>query len=157
MATIGLSPEQRRLVEQAGDEPVRIDDPDTHATYILVREDVYRRLEGRVGTPGADRALRGPGDDHAVEVSEGLRRSREAFLRALPRLLARPRLQGRWVAFHGDEQVGLARRAEPLIRECVRRGLAHDQYYVGCIRPHAAEPEEVDPSLFEYEDVPPSL
>jgi hypothetical protein len=44
MSTIGLSPEQRRLVEQAGDEPVRIDDPDTREAYILVKEGGYRRL-----------------------------------------------------------------------------------------------------------------
>jgi hypothetical protein len=155
MSRIGLSPEQRRLVEHAGNEPVRIDDPDTRETYILLREEVYRRLGGRVGSPEADRAPSGPADDRPVEIPEGLRRSREAFLRALPGLLARPRLQGRWVAFRGDEQVGLARGPEALIRECVGRGLAHDQYYVGCIRPHAAEPEEVDPSLFEYEDFPP--
>ena len=152
MSTIGLSPEQRRLVEQAGDEPVRIDDPDTRETYILVKEGVYRRLREVIGPPEAERAFRGPADNHPVEVPEGLRRSKEAFRRTLPGLLARPRLRGKWVAFYGDEQVGLAPKPETLIGECLRRGLAHDQYYVGCIRPHAVEPEEVDPSLFEYED-----
>ena len=80
---------------------------------------------------------------------------KEAFRRALPGFLTRPRLRSKWAAFHGDEQVGLAPKPEALIGECVRRGLAHDQYYVGCIRPQAVEPEEVDPSFFEYEDFSP--
>jgi hypothetical protein len=29
---IGLTPEQRRLVEQAGDQPVRIEDTEMHQT-----------------------------------------------------------------------------------------------------------------------------
>src|SRR4051794_16405462 len=119
MSMSGLSPEQRRLVEQAGDEPVRIDDPDTHETYVLVREAVYRWLSGLAGGDDADRSLRTSAADLPIEVPEGLRRSKEAFRRALPSLLARPSLRSRWVAFHGDEQVGLARRPESLIRECV--------------------------------------
>ena len=30
MSMTGLTPEQRRLVEQAGDQPVRIEDPEMH-------------------------------------------------------------------------------------------------------------------------------
>jgi hypothetical protein len=153
MSMTGLSPEQRRLVEQAGDEPVRIDDPDTRETYFLVREDIFRRLRGMAGPAEADRPRRESDEDRPIEVPEGLRRSKAAFRRLLPSLLAKPRLRGRWVAFHGDEQVAVARRPEMLIRECVQRGLTQDQYYVGCIRPHADEPEEIDPSLFEYEEL----
>jgi hypothetical protein len=152
MATPGLTPEQRRIVEQAGDEAVRIDDAETHEAYVLVREEVYRRLGGTVGTQqsaGESRA------DHPVAMHEGVRHSKEAFRRALPALLAQKSLRGQWAVYRGAEQVGIARTPEVLIRECVRRGLAHDQYYLGCIRPHGGEPEEVDPSLFEYQEFQP--
>jgi hypothetical protein len=35
----------KRAVEQAGDEPVRVEDPETHTTYVVIREDHYRRLK----------------------------------------------------------------------------------------------------------------
>jgi hypothetical protein len=40
-----LTPELKRAVEQAGDEPVRVEDPETHTTYVVIREDLYRRLK----------------------------------------------------------------------------------------------------------------
>jgi hypothetical protein len=42
MAT--LTPEQRQLIETAGDEPGRIEDPETHKIYVVIPEEVYRRL-----------------------------------------------------------------------------------------------------------------
>jgi hypothetical protein len=55
-----LTPELKRAVEQAGDSPVRLTDPETHRTYVLVSAEVYERL------------LRDEED----------RREQEAFLRA---------------------------------------------------------------------------
>jgi hypothetical protein len=43
MATI--TPEQRQEIEKAGDEPVRIEDPETHQVYIVLKEEVYKRLQ----------------------------------------------------------------------------------------------------------------
>jgi hypothetical protein len=31
-------------VEKAGNEPVRVEGPETHTAYLIVREDVYRRM-----------------------------------------------------------------------------------------------------------------
>jgi hypothetical protein len=42
MATI--TPEQRQLVEQAGDVPVRLADAETHQEYVILRADVYDRM-----------------------------------------------------------------------------------------------------------------
>jgi hypothetical protein len=42
MATI--TPEQKQLVEQAGDEPVRIADVETNREYVILRADVYDRM-----------------------------------------------------------------------------------------------------------------
>jgi hypothetical protein len=46
-----LTPELRQAVEQAGDSPVRLMDPETNRAYVLVSADVFDRLvlddEGR--------------------------------------------------------------------------------------------------------------
>jgi hypothetical protein len=55
-----LTPELRRAVEQAGDSPLRLTDPETHRTYVLVSAEVYERLL----------------------LDEEERREQEAFLRA---------------------------------------------------------------------------
>src|SRR4051794_73291 len=39
-----LTPELKRAVEQAGDSPVRLTDPETNRNYVLVSADVYDRL-----------------------------------------------------------------------------------------------------------------
>jgi len=39
-----LTPEPKRAVEQAGDSPVSLLDPETHRTYVLVNDKVYERL-----------------------------------------------------------------------------------------------------------------
>ena len=130
---IGLTPEQRRLVEQAGDEPVRLDDPEAHESFILVRQSVFERL----------RRTMEPMPTEAV-VSEDLRRSQEAFHRDLPAMLKDRRLRGKYVAYHGDDRIGVAEDDEPLIRECLRRALRADQYAIEVIEPKSPEPEEVD-------------
>jgi hypothetical protein len=39
-----LTPELKRAVEQAGDSPVRLTDPETRRDYVLVSAEVYERL-----------------------------------------------------------------------------------------------------------------
>jgi hypothetical protein len=41
-------------------------------------------------------------------------------------------------------KVGIADHDEPLIRECLRRGLREDEYIVDVIEPKPTEPEKVD-------------
>lgn len=55
MATI--TPEQRREIEQSGDEPVRVEDPETHAGYFLVKEEIFRRLRELLGEEEIDPSL----------------------------------------------------------------------------------------------------
>jgi hypothetical protein len=43
MATI--TPEQRREIEQAGEKPVELTDPSTNTAYVLVRADVFKRMQ----------------------------------------------------------------------------------------------------------------
>lgn len=134
MSRTGLSPEQRRLIEEAGDRPVRLEDPELHQAYVLIRADVYERV----------RAALEPGSILDLSVPEGIRRSKDAFFRDLPWLLEDRKLRGRFVAYQGDVRVKIARSEPEVIRECLRRGLRPDEYDVFVIRPQSPEPEEVD-------------
>jgi hypothetical protein len=147
---IELTPEQRKALQQHG-EPLRVVDPATHDTYVLVRSEDYGRLAG--GT----RPL--PADPPA-EIPLLFRRSQEAFWRDLPELLKSRRTRGKWVAYHGDERIGLAMGSQALIRECLRRGLRDNDYYLDVIEPMHEPPwhhlEVVHHGLAEvHEDSPP--
>ena len=39
-----MTPELKQAIEQAGEEPVRVEDPEKHVAYLLIREDTYRKL-----------------------------------------------------------------------------------------------------------------
>lgn len=39
-----LTPELRKAVEEAGGQPIEIIDPETQRRYVLLRADVYERL-----------------------------------------------------------------------------------------------------------------
>jgi hypothetical protein len=140
-----LTPELRQEIAKAGGNPVRLEDPETNTAYVLLRAEEYDRLK-----PGPR-----PEKVPAEQVPEGIRRSREAFLRELPGLLARKRLHRRWALYRGDVQIGIARRPEKLLRKGEKLGLRNDEFYLGVIEPHAQEPEEIERSLFEFEECEP--
>ncbi len=52
-----LTLELKQAVEKAGEEPVRVEDPETHAAYLIVREDVYRRMFALAAIDHSDRSL----------------------------------------------------------------------------------------------------
>jgi hypothetical protein len=54
-ATMTLTPELKQAVEEAGEEPVRVEDPETHTTYVVIKEDLYRKLSESV--PESDSTL----------------------------------------------------------------------------------------------------
>jgi hypothetical protein len=56
-ATITLTPELKQAVRQAGEEPVRVEDPETHTAYLVIREDVYRRIYALAAIDHPDRSL----------------------------------------------------------------------------------------------------
>jgi len=88
------------------------------------------------------------------ETPIGIARSREAFLRDLPELLANPKYD-RWsVLYCGDEQISIAESEVELIRECNRRGIREEDCYIGCICPPSDEEEEIEGaiSFVEYDD-----
>jgi len=50
-----LTPELKQAVEEAGDEPIRVEDPETHTAYVVIKEDLYRKLSESV--PESDSTL----------------------------------------------------------------------------------------------------
>ena len=85
-------------------------------------------------------------------MPEAYRRSRDAFLRDLPELLARIRLRGRWALYRGDQRVGIWRNVQWMQRKIVKLGLRLDEYYANVIAPYE-EPDEIETSLFEYDEI----
>jgi hypothetical protein len=75
----------------------------------------------------------------ASDIPPGIRRSTEAFRRDLPELLKVKKLFRRWVAYHGEERIGIARCAADLYTECRRRGLREEDFAVCCIVPEMEE------------------
>jgi hypothetical protein len=134
MTTITLTPEQLQLVEQAGDQPVRVEDPRNHRIYLLVEESAQESHTAPIEA----------GYSWDDDIPEGILRSQDAFFRDLPELLKDESLRGQWVIYHGDERIGIAPSDEPLIRECLKRGLKRDEYDVFVIRPKSREPEVVE-------------
>jgi hypothetical protein len=45
----------KRAIDRAGDEPVRVEDPETHTAYVVIKEDIYRKL--REAVPESDLTL----------------------------------------------------------------------------------------------------
>jgi hypothetical protein len=137
-----LTPEQRREIENAKGNPVRLEDPETHTAYVLVKAEEFDRLK-----PAArcENAL-------TEQVPDGIRQSKEAFLRDLPGLLARTRLHGRWVIYHDNARLGISRRGDKLLRKAHKLGLSNDQFYLGVVEPYLQEPEELERSFFEFEE-----
>jgi predicted HTH domain antitoxin len=91
-----------------------------------------------------------PGDQEltdeleTISVPPGIQRSKDAFLRDLPELLANPKLDRWWAGYHLDQRVGIARTKTELVLEIERRGIGPEDYYVGIIRDHVPEPEEIE-------------
>jgi len=69
-----------------------------------------------------------------------IQKSIDAFRRDLPELLKTH--EGKWVAYHGDEQVGFGRTQTGLYQECFRHGLTRDDFVVAFVEPGAFDPDE---------------
>jgi hypothetical protein len=143
---IDLDAEQRQVMAQG--QPVRIVDPLTHNTYVLVRDDEYARL-----VDATRRALGQPNP----EIKPKVLRSMQAFWRDLPGLLMHRRNHRKWAAYHGDERVAIARSEVDAYQECFRRGLKRGEFWVGRLEP---APDGIPPwgriecerSLYEFTD-----
>jgi hypothetical protein len=81
-------------------------------------------------------------------------RSRDAFLRDLPELLANPKYD-RWSAVYlGEERIALVKTAEEATRVCRERGISSDDCFIGCVFPHCDDNvEEVETGFYEFEEI----
>jgi hypothetical protein len=43
-----LTPELKRAIEKAGGQPIRVEDPETHRAYVVIEEDLYRKLKDAI-------------------------------------------------------------------------------------------------------------
>ena len=78
----------------------------------------------------------------AADPLPAIRKSIEAFRRDLPELLKS--YPGKWVAYHGDERVGIGKTETELYQRCFARGLTRDDFIVGFTEPGAFEDEEIE-------------
>jgi hypothetical protein len=138
---IELTEQQRRLAQEG--QPIDLVDPQTNEAYVLIAKARFDRVRRHL--PSEEVPL--------PEIPEGIRLSQEAFRRDLPELLKQKRLVGQWTAYHRNERIGIARNGETLLRECLKRGLDDDEFYLGWIYPcELIEEEEVEPRPQHYGD-----
>ncbi|HEV3417106.1 MAG TPA: hypothetical protein VG056_09845 [Pirellulales bacterium] len=52
-----LTPEQRQEIKVAGQQPVRVEDPETKTAYLIVREELFRRMREMVEVEKIDPKL----------------------------------------------------------------------------------------------------
>jgi hypothetical protein len=128
---IELTPEQRQTVEKG--EPVRLVDAVTRETLVLMKAEVYERLGG---------VLPRDAEEPPAGINPQMLRSMQAYWRDLPELLKVKRNRGRWVAYHGDERVGLGKTQTEMYQQCFRRGLQRGEFYVGKIE---TDPDGIPP------------
>jgi hypothetical protein len=56
-AHMTITPEQKQAVDQAGQKPVLIEDPETKTPYVILREDVYRKMWQTLAVDHSDKSL----------------------------------------------------------------------------------------------------
>lgn len=130
-----LTEEQRK--ELAGPLPIRAVDPETKQEYVLVPAEWYEQVRPMKADPDPS-----PRD---LQVPAGIRRSEEAFLRDLPQMMINKKHQGWWAAYQECRRIGIDRDPWKLLERIHDLGIQEDEYYLGVIRPHELEPEEVEP------------
>ncbi len=144
MTGLELTEQQRHAVlEQAG-EPVEVIDPDSRCTYVILAREQYERMRSLVES---EREATQAVVEGAPSIPPGILQSQKAFWHDLPHLLSQPKLRGRWVCYHRGERIGIGTHEE-LIRECGRREIPDDAFYLGRIRHRELppwEPEDVEP------------
>jgi hypothetical protein len=88
-----------------------------------------------------------------------VKKSQETFWRDLAGLLRQKKNHDQWVAYHGDERIGIARLPRALLLEIRRREIPRGAYYLAVIRPREVppwEPEEVAPIHSHHFEDPPA-
>jgi hypothetical protein len=147
VATIELTEEQRQILQARAKHPVDVVDPNTKQRYVLLAQEQYERVRLLL-----EKTAGGASPEVASDIPPGILCSQQAYWRDLPELLAQKK-RGNWVLYHRNERIGVAKKVEDLIRECIRRDLADDECYLGEIAPRSHAPwgvEEIASPKFGY-------
>ena len=145
---IELTPEQRQALDEQHGEPVRVVDPSTQDAYMIVRAEAFERMAGIFSTPEAE---------VSALIQPAMLLAQRAFWRDLPELLKNKRHQRQWVAYHGDERVGMSKTRTELCQHCLGQGLQRGEFYIGRVKERPTPPWEPTPleeSLYEFTDDP---
>jgi len=73
----------------------------------------------------------------AEEIQDRKQQALRAFQRDLPQLWAQ--CPGKWIAYRGEHQLGVASQKHALYQECFGRGLRQDEFVIFCIEPQETE------------------
>lgn len=85
-----------------------------------------------------------PEQDLIHSIPPLIARGNLTFFRKLPELLGKHR--GEWVAYSGEELIGVGRDDLKLVRRCHARGLKNDQFIVRRVEPW--DEDEVSPEEY---------
>jgi hypothetical protein len=139
---IELTNEQRDQLRNQSYKAVTVFDSDTKEVYVLMRTEMYRYLISHQPPNGKVVV------DYTVglpPVPEGIRKSREAFLRDLPQLLGDNRFKEKWVLYRGAKRLATASTHDELMDVCEKHGLKADEYWTDKVVYHQPELEEIEP------------
>ena len=77
-----ITPELKQAVEEAGDEPIRLDDPSTNRSFVLIRAEQFERMRAILDhdpveqmAPFLGESFGGGWDDPALDVYTDPRKS----------------------------------------------------------------------------------
>src|SRR5882724_6130634 len=104
--TLELTEQQRQMMAEQPGRPLALVDPVTLRTYVLIASEQFEKV--RPLLENGRQHLVSPVEDANV-VPPGILRSQQAYWRDLPELLKRWRYRGRWVCYHDDERIGIAK------------------------------------------------
>jgi hypothetical protein len=63
-----ITPELKQAVEQAGENPVLLEDPETKTAYVVVKREVFEQLMKLMSVEQVDRSLYEFGEFHPIET-----------------------------------------------------------------------------------------
>ncbi len=134
---IELTDQERRLAQQG--QPIDAIDAATNEAYVLIAREKFEPVRPLLTPPA-------PAETPEEVIPEGIRISQEAYRRDLPELLKQKKIFRYWVAYHRNERIGIAYDGETLLKKCLTRGLADDEFFLGWIDACGLiEEEEVEP------------
>jgi hypothetical protein len=139
MATIELTGEQRSALYESANGSVEVVDPATGKVYEL-------RAVERPAIPSDS-----PAEENYRGIPPGVLTAMQAYWRELDQLLAVRKNRGKWVLFHLDKQIAIAKTPGELHRLADENRFPIGTTFVERIEPQAFtpwDPEDMDTSAF---------